>query len=124
MLYAGLARTYCLFSYNWSIMRLRAAVQRRANLLFGAYRSLGMEANQGRRLYTVKQIAARHPGISERTLRHWIFNAKKRRAWERGMPTMIHGNGFDSAMVRAGRKILIDEVALFQWLESSSPFPI
>lgn len=72
-----------------------------------------------KQLYSVKQIAERHPGISQRTLRHWIFNAKERRAWERGKVTIIPGNGFDAVMVRAGRKILIDEVALFRWLDGN-----
>jgi hypothetical protein len=72
---------------------------------------------QKRRLLTVKQISELHPGISERTLRHWIFNAKERRSWEKGVAKMIPGNGFDQVMIRKGTKILIDETALLNWLE-------
>jgi hypothetical protein len=71
-----------------------------------------------RRFLTVKQVSGYHPGISERTLRHWIFNAKERRSWEHGKIKIIPGNGFDRVMIRKGAKILIDEVALFAWLDS------
>jgi hypothetical protein len=71
-----------------------------------------------RRFLTVKQVTEYHPGISERTLRHWIFGAKERRSWEKGEVKMIPGNGFDRVMIRKGTKILIDEVALFAWLDS------
>jgi len=66
-----------------------------------------------RRFLTVKQVTESHPGISERTLRHWIFGAKARRSWEKGELRMIPGNGFDQVMIRKGAKILIDEIALF-----------
>ncbi|HKI04781.1 MAG TPA: hypothetical protein VKK31_22570 [Thermoanaerobaculia bacterium] len=72
---------------------------------------------QTRRFLTVKQVTESHPGISERTLRHWIFGAKARRSWEKGKLRMIPGNGFDQVMIRKGAKILIDEIALFVWLE-------
>ena len=70
-----------------------------------------------RKLFTVRQITELHPGISERTLRHWIFGAKARRSWAGGKVELIPGNGFDQVMLRKGSKILIDEVALIQWLE-------
>jgi hypothetical protein len=70
-----------------------------------------------RRFLTVKQVAELHPGISERTLRHWIFCAKERQSWKRGKIKLIPGNGFDQVMIRKGTKILIDEVALLNWLE-------
>jgi hypothetical protein len=70
-----------------------------------------------RKFLTVKQVTELHPGISERTLRHWIFYAKERRSWERGEVKTIPGNGFDQVMVRKGTKILIDEIALLSWLE-------
>jgi hypothetical protein len=72
---------------------------------------------QSRRFLTVKQVTEAHPGISERTLRHWIFGAKDRRSWERGQVKIIPGNGFDRVMTRKETKILIDEIALFDWLE-------
>jgi hypothetical protein len=68
---------------------------------------------------SVKQVAESHPGISERTLRHWIFGAKERRSWINGEVQVIPGNGFDRVMVQKGKKILIDEVALLSWLSDS-----
>ncbi len=73
---------------------------------------------QERRFLTVKQVSESHPGISQRTLRHWIFGAKERRSWEHGKVKILPGNGFDRVMIRKGTKILIDEIALFDWLES------
>ena len=73
------------------------------------------------RFLTVKQVSESHPGISERTLRHWIFEAKERRSWEKGASKIIPGNGFDQVMIRKGTKILVDEIALFDWLRGNSP---
>lgn len=73
-----------------------------------------------RKLYTVKQISEIHPGITERTLRHWIFEAKERKSWEGGKLKMIPSNGFEKVMIRKGTKILIDEMALITWLECGS----
>ncbi|MDD2769274.1 MAG: hypothetical protein PHT19_11100 [Methylococcus sp.] len=39
-------------------------------------------------------------------LRHLIFNSKK--------------NGFDKVIRRAGRRVLIDEAAFFDWVNSQS----
>ncbi len=75
------------------------------------------KTHQEKRLLTVRQVTDKHPGITERTLRYWIFNAKERRSWTKGKLQMIPGNGFDRVMVRKGSKILIDEIALFDWLQ-------
>ena len=74
-----------------------------------------------RAFYTVKQIAERHPAFTERTLRHWIFNAKSRYAWERGRRVIIPGNGFAKVLARSGRRVYIDEAALIEWLEGGEP---
>lgn len=76
-----------------------------------------MEPRLERRPLTVKQVSERHPGISERTLRYWIFNARERRSWIHRQLTSVPGNGFDQVMVRKGSKILIDEIALLDWLD-------
>jgi hypothetical protein len=76
-----------------------------------------VEPLRKRILLSVKQVTERHPGISERTLRHWIFNAKDRRSWKGGRLTLIPGNGFERVLIRKGRKILIDEGALLDWLD-------
>jgi hypothetical protein len=66
--------------------------------------------------FTVQQIAERHPAFSVRTLRHWISNAADRRAWKNRQAVVLPGNGFDRVIVRKGRRIFINEAALFAWL--------
>ena len=62
--------------------------------------------NPPRTLFTVRQFADKHPFTSEAGLRYQIFNAKT--------------NGLDSAraIVRLGRRVLIDEGNYFSWIES------
>jgi hypothetical protein len=57
-------------------------------------------------LYTVAQFSERHSFISQGGLRFQIFNAEN--------------NGLASfgAIVRMGRKVLIDESRYFEWVES------
>jgi len=71
--------------------------------------------------FTVQQIADRHPAFTVRTLRHWIFNAADRRAWKNRQAVVIPGNGFDRVIVRKGRRIFINEAALFAWLAEPPP---
>jgi hypothetical protein len=71
--------------------------------------------------FTVQQIADRHPAFTVRTLRHWIFNAADRRAWKNRQAVVIPGNGFDRVIVRKGRRIFINEAALFAWLAETPP---
>ena len=54
-------------------------------------------------LNTVRQHAEKFPAFSQASLRNLIFNAKT--------------NGIDAALIRVGRKILIDEAAFFSWLD-------
>lgn len=77
-----------------------------------------VEPSPARVFFTLQQIAERHPAFSMRTLRHWIYNAKDRKAWRSGKPMALAGNGFDRVMVKKGRRIYIDEVALMKWLEN------
>jgi hypothetical protein len=62
--------------------------------------------NPTRTFFTVRQFAEKHPFTSEAGLRYQIFNAKT--------------NGLDSAraIVRLGRRVLIDEDNYFSWIES------
>ena len=53
---------------------------------------------------TVKQMAAKHPAFSEASLRYHIFNETR--------------NGLDKALIRVGKKILINEDAFWDWLEN------
>lgn len=55
------------------------------------------------RLRTLRQLAERNPAFTEGALRWHVFNSKR--------------NGLDSAIVRVGRRVLIDEQAFSHWLE-------
>jgi hypothetical protein len=57
-------------------------------------------------LLTVRQCAEKHGFITERGLRNWIFFAQT--------------NGFEDALLRVGRKVLIDETRFFQWLNAQN----
>lgn len=59
-------------------------------------------------LLTVAQMAARHPAFSQASLRHWIFHAES------------NGLAKSCALIRLGRKILIDEAAFIEWVRSHS----
>ena len=60
-----------------------------------------VETNQ---LCTVKQWAERHPWPPIGGLRHLIFNAET--------------NGFNKVIRRIGRRVLIDEDAFFNWVNT------
>lgn len=62
--------------------------------------------SQERILLTVRQFSEKHKAFPEGGLRHQIFNAKD--------------NGFNNCIRRMGRKVLIDEAAFFEWLDSQN----
>ena len=64
-------------------------------------------------LSTVRQFSERHPAFPQGSIRNLIFYAKPRHT-SRGR---IDGNGVDAAIVRVGRKVLIDEGRFFEWVE-------
>lgn len=66
-----------------------------------------------RLLFTVKQLSQKHPAFSLSSLRNLLFKAKPR------MTSIgaIQGNGLEKAVIRVGRKILIDEIIFFEWLD-------
>lgn len=64
---------------------------------------------------TVRQLSARFPAFSEASLRSLIFNAQPRVDSRGGV---IHGNGLAPAIIRVGRKVLIDPVRFGEWLNS------
>jgi hypothetical protein len=87
--------------------------------LIGAYwyllRNVKMPKNafeepRVRRLLTVRQFSKRYPAFTEGSLRWLIFNAKE--------PRSIEGNGLNVALVRIGRRVLIDEDRFFEWIET------
>jgi len=55
-------------------------------------------------LRTIKQLAQENPAFTEASLRWLVFNARQ--------------NGFDAAIVRVGRRVLIDVQKLDAWLEA------
>jgi hypothetical protein len=63
-----------------------------------------------RRLRTVRQFAEEHDGFREPSLRWLIFKAKE--------------NGLEraGAIVRVGRKVLIDEDRFFAWIDAQQPY--
>jgi hypothetical protein len=68
-----------------------------------------------RDLFTVEQFAERRPAWTEAALRNMILNSADRLN-SRG--ERIPGNGlFEAgAIVRVGRRVLIDEQAFFRWI--------
>jgi hypothetical protein len=59
-------------------------------------------------LLTVKQFSDKHPAFPEGGLRHRIFYAKE------------NGLSVSGALVRNGRRVLIDEEVFFDWLKGRS----
>jgi len=67
-------------------------------------------------LRTVPQFSEKHPAFSQPALRHLLFHARPRHS-SKGE---IAGNGLDKAILRVGRKVLIDEVRFFEWLAAQN----
>ena len=76
-----------------------------------------METPNGQRgnLNTVQQHSVRHPAFSQSALRFLIFNAEDR-VNSRG--ETIPGNGLAPAIIRIGRKVLIDEDRFLEWIDT------
>jgi hypothetical protein len=64
--------------------------------------------------HTIKQFSGKYPAFSEAALRNLIFKAAARHS-TKGVPA---GNGLieTGALVRIGRKVLIDEDRFFFWV--------
>ena len=69
--------------------------------------------NSTRTLLTVRQLSEAHPAFPQGSLRNLIFLAESRKTTK----GTITGNGLDVALVRIGRKVLIDESKFFQWID-------
>ena len=65
-----------------------------------------MSKETERKLIPVTQWNDHHPWSPQGGLRFLIFNAEK--------------NGFDKVIRRAGRRVLIDEQAFFQWMDAQN----
>jgi hypothetical protein len=62
--------------------------------------------NNKRRIIPLTQWNQYHPWPNNSGLRHLVFNADT--------------NGFNKVIRRAGRRVLIDEPAFFEWLDTQS----
>lgn len=69
--------------------------------------------SQPRTLLTVRQFSDKHLAFTQGSLRNLIFLSDNRKT-SRGI---IQGNGLNVALVRIGRKLLIDEAKFFQWID-------
>jgi len=72
-----------------------------------------VNAPLSRSLLSVRLFAERHPVFPQGSLRNLIFLSKERHTSQGVIP----GNGLDMALVRVGRKVLIDEAKFFEWLD-------
>lgn len=73
-----------------------------------------VQANKPAALSTVRQFSEKYPAFSQGSLRNLIFLASTRHTSKGNIP----GNGLDVALVRLGRKLLIDEIKFFQWVDN------
>ena len=66
------------------------------------------------RPHSVKQFSAKYPAFSEASLRNLIFKAERRHSTK----GELEGNGLIEvgAIVRIGRRVLIDEERFFEWV--------
>jgi hypothetical protein len=70
-----------------------------------------------RPLLTVRQLHQKYSAWSEPALRALILNARDRLN-SRG--EKISGNGLDVAIIRCGRKLLLDEALFIEWVAAQS----
>ncbi|RUQ34808.1 MAG: hypothetical protein EKK71_15180 [Candidatus Competibacteraceae bacterium] len=70
-------------------------------------------------LLSVRNFSERHPAFPAATLRDLIFKAEERYTSKGKLP----GNGLleAGAVIRVGRKVLIDEARFFAWIDSIQP---
>lgn len=67
---------------------------------------------------TIKQAVEAYPALfpTESAIRNLIFKANDRRS----SIGIIKGNGLAIALIRVGRKVLLNELKLVEWVESHS----
>jgi len=69
-----------------------------------------------RSLLTVRQLHDKYPAWSEQALRALILNASDRTSTRGKIP----GNGLNVALIRCGRKLLLDEALFIEWVAARS----
>ena len=62
---------------------------------------------------TVRQFSDKYPAFPQGSIRNLIFHASSRQSSQ----GRIDGNGLDVALIRIGRKVLINEARFFEWVE-------
>ena len=74
-----------------------------------------MPPQQPRILLSVRQFSERHPAFSESGIRHLIHCAGERDRSKGKLP----GNGLKEAgaLLKCGRRVVIDEARFFDWLD-------
>lgn len=80
--------------------------------------SLPFPSAPARAIFTVRQFAERHPAFSQSALRSLIYSAAPRHRNTGLRVVDLPANGFEHVLVRVGRRVLIDEVKFFAWIES------
>jgi hypothetical protein len=70
-----------------------------------------------RSLLTVRQFSERYPAFSQASLRWLIFQSTPRYRTIAGKRHLLPGNGLNSALVRLGRRVLLDEARFFDWMD-------
>ncbi len=72
-----------------------------------------------KKLLLVRQLSSNHPAFTENAIRALIYASKsrKRSASKSGVAD-IPGNGLAHAIIKLGRRVLIDEQAFLEWVNS------
>jgi hypothetical protein len=75
-------------------------------------------SNDAQSLFTVNQFSNREKSFSPASLRNLIFKAEPRMSYEGEIP----GNGLIEcgAVIRVGRKVLIDGEKFLEWMRSQN----
>ncbi|MGH6827072.1 hypothetical protein [Methyloceanibacter sp.] len=83
-----------------------------------ALKGAHLDLSPGQTLYTVEQFARAQPAFTAAALRNLIFKAQKRRTTK----GTIRGNGLleIGAVVRVGRKVLLDADRFFAWVRQQN----
>ena len=70
------------------------------------------------KVFAVRRFSQRHPDFSEPSLRNLLFKARPRQSSKGEIP----GNGLieAGAILRVGRKVLIDEDRFFAWVRQQN----
>lgn len=69
-----------------------------------------------RTLSTVRQFSEKNPAFSQGSLRNQIHLSTERYSSKGKIP----GNGLDVALLRIGRKLLIDDQKYFEWIDTQN----